>query len=248
MIKTQDSNTWQHWVFMWCPVFFYAEQLFPSEIRSYLFNWKPNGKPNAKISFRKDNEGKIFIYFKQWVYIWWHVIVLLHRELSRENRGGGEKASTRLWVPTEQKSCSLNTNPNNTSDPGENENKSGRMSHSVVPRWPSQETATSTPPWLAATWICRWQRIVALTDGICRPASADPVRLRSHILPRCLPLTWGDPWPPLLSTGSMRTFSSSMIPAADTSRGKYFSILVQYLFQRNEKKRGPVVLTTLRFK
>lgn len=65
-----------------------------------------------------------------------------------------------------------------------------------------------------------WWGVVALTDGMCRPASAGPcLGLQSHILLQCSPVTWGDPWLPLLSTGSMRMHSAAMNSAVDTGRG-----------------------------
>lgn len=65
-----------------------------------------------------------------------------------------------------------------------------------------------------------WRGVVALTDGMWRPASAGPCSgLQSHILLQCSPVTWGDPWLPLLSTGSMRMHFAAMNPAVDTGRG-----------------------------
>lgn len=48
--------------------------------------------------------------------------------------------------------------------------------------------------------------------GCVGPHQQTLVRLQSHILLQCLPVTWGDPWLPLLSTGSMWTHSAWMNP------------------------------------
>lgn len=71
--------------------FFYAELLLPSVIRSYLLKWRPNDKaqPSAKM-FLKNSCGVVFIYVKQWLYIWRHVIVLLQAELSWSSRESSE--------------------------------------------------------------------------------------------------------------------------------------------------------------
>lgn len=136
--------------------FFYAELLLPSVIRSYLLKWRPNDKaqPSAKM-FLKNSCGVVFIYVKQWLYIWRHVIVLLQAELGWSSRESSKMCPPDSLFPSYRSHAykpplriiTQITLPT----PARMKTKSRRRNHSSVPRWPShwslpQETVS--PSWL----------------------------------------------------------------------------------------------------
>lgn len=156
--------------------FFYAALLFPSVIRSYLYDWKPNDKDglNAKICFKNRlHRQSWYSIHLLWhpLYVSWHVIVLLQSKLSRKKQRKGKNVSSRLpefpsnrsrvykpalWILTQ---ITLPTPTGMKTKPGEG----------IAARF----VGGQEKPLLLPHNSCHWGGVAALTDGMCRPASAD---------------------------------------------------------------------------
>lgn len=126
----------------------------------------------------------------------------------KEKQWKGKNRSTALPIPILQKSClqssAVKTNPNNTSDPSGNENKSGRSDGGSSLATVSLSSLRKRTPlslcWRAVPPLCGGE--AALTDGRWRPVSAGYGS--THILRECLSMTWGETRI-LFSAGSVRT-------------------------------------------